>query len=76
MADITVRLVYPPNLLNMPIINQLIRRYSELGVNIIRAEVSPNEGWLEVQFIGNLQLINSAITWLKEQGIEVQKLGD
>ncbi len=76
MADQTVRLIYPPNLLNMPIINQLIRHYAELGVNIIRAEVSPNEGWLEVQFVGKSDMIASATAWLKEQGIEVQKIGE
>lgn len=76
MAEQTVRLVYPPNLLNMPIINQLIRRFSGLGVNIIRAEVSPNEGWLELQFVGKAELISSAVAWLKDQGIEVRTIGE
>ena len=75
MAEQVVKLIYPPNLLNMPIINQLINRYADLGVNIIRAEVSPTEGWLEVQMVGNAPLIESAINWLREQGVEVQTLG-
>ena len=75
MAEHVVRLIYPPNLLNMPIINKLIRRYSELGINILRAEVSPTEGWLEVQFVGSAPMIESAISWLREQGIEILTLG-
>lgn len=75
MTEQVVRLIYPPNLLNMPIVNQLIRQYEKLGVNILRAEISPNDGWIEIQLVGNSPLIESAISWLKEQGIEVQTLG-
>jgi hypothetical protein len=59
----------------MPVINQLIRQYSDLDINILRAEVSPREGWLEVQFVGNAAMIENAIHWLQEQGIEVLTLG-
>ena len=75
MAEHVVRLIYPPDLLNMPGINQLIRQYSDLDINILRAEVSPREGWLEVQFVGNAAMIENAIHWLQEQGIEVLTLG-
>ncbi|MBT3239805.1 MAG: FeS-binding protein [Chloroflexi bacterium] len=75
MAEHVVRLIYPPDLLNMPVINQLIRQYSDLDINILRAEVSPREGWLEVQFVGNAAMIENAIHWLQEQGIEVLTLG-
>ena len=75
MAEHVVRLIYPPDLLNMPVINQLIRQYSDLDINILRAEVSPREGWLEVQFVGNAAMIENAIHWLQEQGIEVLTSG-
>ncbi len=75
MAEQVVRLIYPPNLLNMPVINLLIRQYTDLEINILRAEVSPREGWLEVQFVGNSAKIESAIHWLNGQGIEVITLG-
>ena len=75
MDEHVVRLIYPPNLLNMPVINQLIKQYSDLEINILRAEVSPREGWLEVQFVGNAAMIENAIHWLQGQGIEVLTLG-
>ncbi|MQC26701.1 MAG: FeS-binding protein [Chloroflexi bacterium] len=75
MAEQVLRLIYPPSVVNVPIVNQLIRNFSDLTVNILRAEVSPNEGWLEVQLVGSAGLIESSIDWLRQQGVEVQVLG-
>jgi ABC-type methionine transport system ATPase subunit len=73
MPDQVIRLLYPPNLLDVPIINQLIRRF-DLTFNIIRAEVTLKEGWVDLQLTGSSGAIESAITWLSGQGIEVQRL--
>ena len=73
MIDQVIRLIYPPQLLDVPIINQLIRRY-DLTINILRAQVTPNEGWVDVQLSGNAAAIEEAIAWLGGQGIEVQRL--
>ncbi len=73
MSEQVIRLVYPPHLLDVPIINQLIRRYN-LTVNILRAQVAPNEGWVDIQLTGNSAAIENAITWLSGQGIVVQHL--
>jgi len=68
-----IRLVYPAHLIDVPVINQLIRSY-ELTVNILRAQVTPKEGWVEIQLTGKLAEIEEAITWLVGQGIEVLQL--
>ncbi len=73
MEKQTIRLIYPPNLLDVPIINQLIRRY-ELTVNILRAQVSPNEGWVDIQLSGPAAAIEDAIAWLSAQGMQVEHL--
>ncbi len=73
MATRAVRLVYPPSLLNRPIINQLIRRF-ELTVNILRAQISLEEGWLEVEFTGETSEIDRAMGWLTSEGIEVKDI--
>lgn len=70
-----VRLIYPPSVVNIPIVNQLIRKYNDLTVNILRAEVNRTEGWLEVQLVGTAALIESSMDWLRQQGVEVQVLG-
>ncbi len=73
MQKQAVRLIYPPQLLDVPIINQLIRRY-ELTVNILRAQVGPDEGWVDIQLSGSPAAIEDAIGWLSAQGVEVQSL--
>ncbi len=71
MSDQIVRLVYPPSLLSVPIINQLIRRY-DLTVNILRAQIGGEDRWIEVQLAGNPAIIEQAIAWLEEIGVDVQ----
>ena len=71
MSDQVVRLIYPPALLSVPVINQLIRRY-DITVNILRAQIGGEERWIEVQLAGNAAVIEESINWLKGVGIEVQ----
>jgi ABC-type methionine transport system ATPase subunit len=71
MSDQIMRLVYPPSLLSVPVINQLIRRF-DLTVNILRAQIGGEERWIEVQLAGNPVVIEQAVDWLKEIGIDVQ----
>ena len=60
MPDQVIRLLYPPNLLDVPIINQLIRRF-DLTFNILRAEVNLEQGWVDLQLTGSSAAIESAI---------------
>lgn len=73
MQNQAICLIYPPHLLDVPIINQLIRRY-ELTVNILRAQVGPNEGWVDIQLTGPSAAIEDAMSWLSAKGVEVQHL--
>jgi ABC-type methionine transport system ATPase subunit len=73
MTNQIIRLIYPPHLLDVPIINQLIRRF-DLTFNILRAEVTLDEGWVDLQLTGSPGAIESAITWLSGQGVEVQRM--
>lgn len=71
MTDQVLRLIYPASLLSVPVINQLIRRY-DVTVNILRAQIGTDQGWLEVQLAGSSLVIEEAVSWLKDQGVEVQ----
>jgi ABC-type methionine transport system ATPase subunit len=75
MLSHSIRLVFPPNLQDEPIMNRLLRRYS-FTVNIIRASVSTEEGWMDIQISGKAPEIEESITWLREQGIEVVLLAN
>lgn len=75
MAEQVLRLIYPLEVLNSPLTNQLIRQFAELTVNILRAEVTSNSGWMEIQLVGTAGMIEAAIDWLHHRGVEVQVLG-
>ena len=70
MVSQSVRLVFPASLHDEPIVNQLIRRYS-FTVNILRANVTMDQGWIDLQITGQAPEIEDAIAWLREQGVEV-----
>ncbi|HET7009501.1 MAG TPA: NIL domain-containing protein [Anaerolineales bacterium] len=74
MATRIVRLNYPPSLLREPIVFQLIRRF-DLQVNITRAQIELDEGWLEVELSGPGPVLDQAEAWLREQGIDIQPVG-
>jgi len=71
MPDQVIRLIYPVSMLSVPVINQLIRQF-DITVNILRAQIGGDQRWMEVQLAGNSVVIDEAIDWLKEQGIEVE----
>jgi len=75
LAEQVIRLIFPPAQLNTPVINTLIRTYQDITVNILRAEVTEDYGWLEVHIVGTSAMIESAVSWLRNQGIETQTLG-
>ncbi len=71
MNEPVVRLVYPPDLLRAPVLNQLIRRF-DITVNILRAQVGSDAGWIELQLRGDEEMVEQALDWLREKGVYVQ----
>jgi len=53
-----------------PIINQLMRRFS-FTVNILRANVTSDQGWIDIQISGKAPEIEESLSWLREQGVEI-----
>jgi len=74
MPSRTLRLNYPAALLRQPILHQLIRSF-DLSVNILRAQITLEEGWLEIQADGSDDELERAMAWLHAQGIEVIPIG-
>ncbi len=74
MAKNVYRFIYPPTLLRRPVLNQLIRQY-EITANILEANITLEEGWLQVELTGEPEEIERALGWLREQGIEVKEVG-
>ncbi len=70
MSSQSVRLVFPSYLHDEPVINRLLRQYS-FTVNILRANVTTEQGWMDIQISGKAAEIESSFSWLRDQGIEV-----
>ena len=73
MISQSVRLIFPPSLHDEPIINQLMRRFS-FTVNILRANVTSDQGWIDIQISGKAPEIEESLSWLREQGVELHLL--
>lgn len=73
MPSQTIRLIFPSRLQDEPIINLMLREYS-FTVNILRANVSDEKGWMDIQVAGKSAEIESALNWLREKGVEVEVL--
>jgi ABC-type methionine transport system ATPase subunit len=65
-----LRLDYPPTVVGQPVICKLVEKF-RLMVNILRAQVSQEEGWLVIEVDGSQKQLAAARAWLLDQGLEV-----
>ncbi len=72
MSDRRVKLIYPPQLVDQPILYELIQKFGLL-TSIRQADVNERGGWLLIQVRGDDTVINRALDWLRQLGIEVQE---
>ena len=70
-----VRLVFPEALVREPLISQMVRRF-DVDVNIRRASVEENFGWIICELEGERQAIEDSVSWLGGEGVEVELIGD
>ena len=65
-----LRLNYPPALVDRPVVANLVHDFG-LDVNILRAQVTREEGWLIIELDGDPAKISAATKWLAGEGIEL-----
>ena len=73
MPSRRVRLSYPPSLVDRPILYELIQKF-DVVTNIRQAEVNGDRGILLIDMRADDSVLNQAIDWLRELGIEVQPI--
>jgi ABC-type methionine transport system ATPase subunit len=66
---------YPPALVSRPVVAGLVSNF-DLEVNILRALVTREEGWLIVEIRGDPRQIAAAREWLAKEGIEATENPD
>lgn len=75
MSTTRVRLTFPEHLITQPVLARMMRRY-DVEPNIRRANVEEKVGWIMCELAGERERIESAISWLRDEGVEVDRLGD
>lgn len=75
MNDIRVKLTFPEELIREPVIARMVREFDVLP-NIRRANVEEHVGWIICELDGEEAAVESAIKWLRDLGVQVDRLGD
>ncbi len=73
MASRRVKLIYPPQLVDQPILYELGRKFN-VGTNIRQADINDGMGWLVVEMRADEPVLDQAMNWLRELGIEIQPI--
>lgn len=75
MIGMRVRLTFPEELVREPIIARLVQTFAVVP-NIRRADVGERSGWIVCELDGDAASLDEAVEWLKNEGVQVDLLGD
>ncbi|HUQ62689.1 MAG TPA: NIL domain-containing protein [Acidimicrobiales bacterium] len=75
MVNARVKLTFPEQLIKEPLLGRLVREFDVLP-NIRRANVEDTVGWIVCEFAGEHESVESAIAWLQDKGVQVDRLED
>ncbi len=75
MAQLRVKLVYLDDLVKRPVIFELAKGF-DVSANIRRASVEDGRGWIVCELDGDATRLESALNWLTEIGVVVERLQD
>ncbi len=73
MESIKLKLIYPEDKIKEPILSRVCKNF-DVEINIRKANVTENIGWLELELTGEEDQIEQAIKFMESQGIEVSPL--
>ncbi len=73
MANKSVKLTYPLQMVDEPVLYQLARQF-DLITNVRKADVNAHGGWLELDLRGDESVIDAALEWVRSQGIAVEDI--
>ncbi len=75
MSQVRVKLTFPESEVRRPVLATLVRQF-DVEPNIRRADVEEHRGWILCEIDGEALQIDAALAWLREEGINVDLLGD
>jgi ABC-type methionine transport system ATPase subunit len=73
MARARFHLTFPEALIQEPVIHRLGKEF-DIVTNIRRANIEERFGWVILEMEGDAGAIASAVAWLTEEGVQVDRL--
>ena len=74
MSQKKVKLIFPPHVLNEPILFNLTQQFHVI-TNIQLADIRGDMGWLVLEIEGEPDQIDNGLVWLNGMGIRVENIG-
>jgi ABC-type methionine transport system ATPase subunit len=71
MAQVELNLTAGKDQVNQPIVSRLCREFN-MQVNIVKANVDSDFGWMKLQLDGPVEEIQRATAWLMTTGVHVE----
>ncbi len=75
MSQVRVKLTFPESEVRRAVLATLVRQF-DVEPNIRRADVEEHRGWIVCELDGDSTQVESALEWLRHEGIVVDLLGD
>jgi ABC-type methionine transport system ATPase subunit len=75
VSQVRVKLTFPESEVRRPVLATLVRQF-DVDANIRRADVEDHRGWIICELDGDAPQVESAVAWLRQEGIAVDLLGD
>ena len=73
MDRLRVRLTFPPDLIQQPILYRLVKDF-DIVINIRRADVKADYGWVVLELDAPEAPLQRGVAWLKAQGVQVDPI--
>jgi ABC-type methionine transport system ATPase subunit len=73
MPRVRVRLTFPPERIQEPIIYHLVKDF-DIVTNIRRADVKADHGWVALEMEADEARLEQGIAWLKAMGVAVDPI--
>jgi ABC-type methionine transport system ATPase subunit len=70
-----VKLTFPDHLIRQPIVGRMVQEFGVMP-NIRRANVEEHVGWMICEIAGDEHEVDSAVAWLINLGVQVDRLSD
>jgi L-aspartate semialdehyde sulfurtransferase ferredoxin len=70
-----LHLTFPEHLIDEPVIHRLGKDF-DLVTNIRRANVDERFAWVILEVDGESDVVEDAVRWLTDQGVEVDRIED